>query len=128
MAATHITHPTTPCHRYSDTVTDLKTTTDNAPNATSNTHTKYDLLKAERGQQKMRWLGSIIDSIDMRLSIDQTPGVSEGQGRLARCSPMGLQRVGHNLVTEPQQPGGLSRASCLERSQLELGKEVYSLG
>ena len=73
----------------------------------------------------MRWLDSIIDSIDMRLSIEQTPGDSEGQGSLACCSPMGLQRVGHNLVTEQQQSGGLSRASRLERSELELGKEVY---
>ena len=44
----------------------------------------------------MRWLDSIIDSIDMRLSIEQIPGDSEGHGNLACCSPMGLQRVGHN--------------------------------
>ena len=39
-------HSTTPCHRYTDTVTELKTTIDNAPDATSNTHTKNDFLKA----------------------------------------------------------------------------------
>ena len=34
--------------------------------------------------------------------FEQTPGDSEGQGRLPGCSPqsMGLQRVGRDLVTE----------------------------
>ena len=33
---------------------------------------------------------------------EQTPGDSEGQGSLARCSPWG-RRVGHDLSTERQQ-------------------------
>ena len=33
--------------------------------------------------------------------FEQTPGDSEGQGSLVLPS-MGLRRVGHNLVTEPQ--------------------------
>ena len=36
------------------------------------------------GQQRLRWLDGIIDSIDMSL---RTPGDSEGQGGLAFCSP-----------------------------------------
>ena len=32
----------------------------------------------------------------------QTPGNSDGQGRLACCSPWGL-KVGHDIVTEQKQ-------------------------
>ena len=35
--------------------------------------------------------------------FEQTPGDGEGQGSLACYSPMGLQRVRHNLTTEQQQ-------------------------
>ena len=34
---------------------------------------------------------------------EQIPGDSEGRRSLACCSPMGSQRVGHNLVIEQQQ-------------------------
>ena len=33
--------------------------------------------------------------------FEQALGVGDGQGRLACCSSMGSQRVGHNWVTEP---------------------------
>ena len=42
--------------------------------------------KRRKGQQRMRWLDSITDSMDMNLS---KPGDSEGQGSLACCSPWG---------------------------------------
>ena len=32
--------------------------------------------------------------------FEQAPGVGDGQGGLACCSPWGSQRVGHNLTTE----------------------------
>ena len=43
--------------------------------------------KRRRGQQRMRWLDGITDSVDM--SLGQTPGVGDGQGGLACCSPWG---------------------------------------
>ena len=42
--------------------------------------------KRTRGWQKIRWLDSITDSVDMNLS---TLGDSEGQKSLACCSPWG---------------------------------------
>ena len=40
--------------------------------------------KRKRGQQRMRWLDGITDSVDV--SFEQTPEDSEGQGSLAGCS------------------------------------------
>ena len=53
-----------------------------------------------RGQQRIRHLDNITDSVDMSLSklqeiVKIRPGVLQS---------MGLQRVGHYLVTEQQQP------------------------
>ena len=39
--------------------------------------------RMRRGQQRMKWLDGIIDS--MAMSFEQTLGVSEGQGSLACC-------------------------------------------
>ena len=52
--------------------------------------------KRRRGQQRMSWLDSITDSVDMSLSK-----IREGQGGLACCSP----GVRHDLVTEHQWVG-----------------------
>ena len=39
--------------------------------------------RRRRGQQRMRWLGGITDSMDMGLS--ELQGVGDGQGGLACC-------------------------------------------
>ena len=54
-----------------------------------------DWRQEEKGQQRMRWLNGISDSMDMNLS---TPGNSEGQGSLACCSSWGHEEL--DLATE----------------------------
>ena len=43
--------------------------------------------RRRRGQQRMRWLDGIIDSMD--LSLSEPPGVGDGQGGLACCDSWG---------------------------------------
>ena len=52
--------------------------------------------KRERGQQKMRWLGSISDSVDMTLSKLREI-VKDKEAWSAA-----VQRAGHDLVMEQQ--------------------------
>ena len=53
-------------------------------------------VKRRRGQQKMKWLDNITDSVDLNLS--KLWETVEGQGSLACCSSWS-HRVGHNLAT-----------------------------
>ena len=56
--------------------------------------------KRRRGQQRMRWLDGLTDSVDMSFSKlreivkDWEAGVLQS---------MGSERVGHDLATEPQK-------------------------
>ena len=43
-----------------------------------------------RGRQRMRWLDGITDSMD---EFEQAPGVGDGQGSLACCSPWGCKKL-----------------------------------
>ena len=56
--------------------------------------------KRRRGRQRMRWLDSIIDSMNMNLSKLWKIVEDRGPGML---QSIGLQRVGHVLVTVKQQ-------------------------
>ena len=56
--------------------------------------------RRRRGQQRMRWLYGITDSMNMNLSKLQKM-VRDGEP--GELQSMGSQRVGHNLVTEEQQ-------------------------
>ena len=57
--------------------------------------------KGRRGRQRMRWLGSITDSMNKNLNQLQEI-VSDRQAWGVRQS-MELQRVRHSLATEQQQ-------------------------
>ena len=56
--------------------------------------------KGEGGQQRMRWLDSIIHSMDINLNKSQEIVKDRQRGML---QSMGFQTVRHNLVTEQQQ-------------------------
>ena len=79
--------------------------------------------RRRKGQQRMKWLDSIIDSTDMSLSQLQEI-VKEREAW--RLQSMGSQRVKHNLVTEKQQQKAklsLSSKMILDVSFLTLKKK-----
>ena len=57
--------------------------------------------KRERGQQRMRWLDSVTNSLDVKLSICSGAWWRTEGPRVLQS--MGSQRVRHDLVTEQEQ-------------------------
>ena len=57
--------------------------------------------RSRTGRQRMRWLDGITSAMDMKLGKLEEM-VRDRQ--VWRAAAMGLQRVGHDLVTEQQQP------------------------
>ena len=47
--------------------------------------------RRRRGQQRMRWVDGITNSMDMK--SEQAPGVGNGQGGLVCCSPQGRKEL-----------------------------------
>ena len=60
-----------------------------------------------RGQQKMRWLDGIIDSMD--IESQQTPGDGEEQGSLACCSSWGYKE---SDMTEQLNNNHIAASNC----------------
>ena len=58
--------------------------------------------KRRRGQQRVRWLGGITDSMDMNLS--KLWETLKDRGHWCAAA-VGLQRVGRDSVTEQLLPG-----------------------
>ena len=64
--------------------------------------------RRRRRQQKMRWLASIMDSVNMNLS--KLWEIVEDKGASSQAKKPGVsQRVRHNLATEKQQIGEMTQ-------------------
>ena len=59
--------------------------------------------KRRSRQQRIRWLDSIMDSMDMNLNKLWETVEDRGAWLLCSARTMGLQRLRHDLMTENQQ-------------------------
>ena len=81
-----------------------------------------------RGQQRMRWLDGIIDSVDISL-IKQAPGAGDGQG-VGVLQSMGSQRVGHDWATELNYSASddLVKTQCGSQWKWDQGRICFESG
>ena len=77
-------------------------------------------IEERRGQQRMKWLDSITDSMDMNLSKLQQIVEDRGAGVLQST---GLQRDGHDLGNEQQQ----INSNISKRTSRESGRRLYNI-
>ena len=77
-------------------------------------------IEERRGQQRMKWLDSITNSMDMNLSKLQQIVEDRGAGVLQST---GLQRDGHDLGNEQQQ----INSNISKRTSRESGRRLYNI-
>ena len=86
--------------------------------------------RGRRGSQRMRWLDSITDAIDVNLG-KQTPGDGEGQGGLACSSPCGGKesdttgQLNNNICKAQDSSVGQSNPSILPPLPSSFHPPVY---
>ena len=81
-------------------------------------------VKRRRGQQKMKWLDNIIDSVDLNLSTLWK--TVEEQGSLACCSSWS-HRVGHNLATKQDLVWNVGSGHRNEKKRRDLPLQLVEL-
>ena len=75
-----------------------------------------------RGQQRVRWLNSITDSMDMSLS--KLRKIVTGKSDVLQF--VGLQRVRHNLTSEQQNNQSLHIYQSMTRNDIHMSVCIYT--